>query len=218
MADAFTLACATLELSPDDGALVMAALLRNCDPWSSAEALPADVARKVVRFVGRELAGEQTRETNGGAPPGEEAAAGSRTACLLSWVESAVQLYRRGGADLVGSSATPLARTLRSLSASPDPMVGVQAAKVLTLLEAGGRRSLGSTLGRSPAAWASPAVHKAAGAISTPYDGGGGGGATPRRHTERGSPGGATPVAVRTPGTGRSRAAPPMSAWAAWLD
>jgi hypothetical protein len=80
------------------------------------------------------------RGNGGSAPPaaarGVLGAAGAEVSpCrLLEWIERAVQLRRKGGADLVAPSASSLKRTLRSLSASEDPSLGVHAAKLSALL------------------------------------------------------------------------------------
>ena len=56
---------------------------------------------------------------------------------LLEWVEHATQLRRTGGEDyLSGPLGTQLAQTLRTLSSSSDPSVGVEAARLFALLGA----------------------------------------------------------------------------------
>ena len=167
-----------------DGAELVSRLLSECDPASAIRTLPPPLACELLKVVVHELkttspsdnkenkgaAAARPRVGERGGNRGHSLLAAAETpvyaARLLQWIEQAVQLRRRGGADyFAGPAEGQLAHALRKLSESHDPDIGVNAARLFALLgvraspvkaQAGNLVRLARELGSSPAAKVTP--------------------------------------------------------------
>ena len=156
VAEAVTLSFGVMRRHALDGAALLATVLQSGEPTNSLEALPSDLARDLLRFVCDELratcarsgaaaaAGTDARKVTSVLEAADAAVGVPR---LLTWVGAAVQQRWRGGDDhLTGPLGTQLARVLRKLSASPDPALGIESARLSALLSVTRRQEVGAGL------------------------------------------------------------------------
>ena len=140
-----------LTRSPIPGAHVASMLILEVTPWWAFAVVPPPLVDHIIRIVCDELHHVSLGSGRGGKSPLAAAGCPVPPRKLLEWVEQAINLRRRGGEDyLSGPTANSLGPALRTLSASADPGLGVEAARMFALMGGSFRAAAQERLGCSP--------------------------------------------------------------------
>lgn len=167
VSEAVALSLGMMHRHAAQGAQLARRVLQHCEPGLTLGSVPAEHSRMLIKFVCDEL-----RAACRGGGAGAEGAEASPPASavpvtqLLQWLEAAVQQRRLGAAGddhLAGALGALVARTLRQLSSSADPLMGVEGARLFALLGGTGLRA-----GASPARPSTPGRTSSAAAAVRP--------------------------------------------------